>query len=298
MSSLDILKSKYKPYRYTLNKGVTIVESSSGKFVIKKQNKDLFGLFNYLESRGFNSFPKITYNFRNQENVFEYINEEYIPDEQKLVDLASEVSSLHNKTVYFKQTALDDYKEIYDNIDSNIAFLSAHFESMFLNVIKEEFLSPSKYLFVRNYYKIKQSLNFCKSQLDIWYEMVKENTSARVSVVHNNLALDHFRFSQTKSAIVSWDNYKIDTPIIDIVNLYQKEYLNYDFSEFLKKYLYNFDLTSDEQKLLFILLSLPLYFEIEESSEFNNTKHVKEKIKYIFITEKLIRPYYPEDTEE
>ena len=41
MSSLDILKSKYKPYRYTINNNVTIVESSSGKFVIKKQNKDL-----------------------------------------------------------------------------------------------------------------------------------------------------------------------------------------------------------------------------------------------------------------
>lgn len=297
MSSLDILKSLYKPYRYTLNKNVTIVESSSGKFVVKKQNKDLFTLFNYLENRGFNNFPEIVKNYRNEENIFAYVDEDYIPEEQKLVDLAALLASLHNKTVYYKKVPLDDYKEIYDAIDNNIRYLNSYFEVLFLDICKEEFVRPSKYLFSRNYYKIKQSLNFCKEELDNWYELVKEKDKARVAVVHNNLSMEHFIYNQRNSALISWDNYKVDTPVMDFVQLYQKEYLNYDFSEFLEKYFNYFDLLEDEKKLLFILISLPLYFEFLDN-EFESTKLVKEKMDYIFYTEKLIGPYYPKQEEE
>jgi len=132
MSSLEILKSIYKPYRYTLNNNVTIVESSSGKFVVKKQNKDLFTLFNYLSNRGFNHYPELVQNYRNEENVFSFIEEDIIPKEQKLTDLASLLASLHNKTVYYKNVSLDDYKEIYEAITNNISYLGTYFESLFL----------------------------------------------------------------------------------------------------------------------------------------------------------------------
>ena len=297
MSSLDILKSVYKPYRYTLNNNVTVIESTSGKFVIKKQNKDLFTLFNYLTNRGFDNYPKIIHNYRNEENVLEFIEEDHIPGEQKLIDLSLLLASLHNKTVYYKKVSLDDFKEIYDSVSTNISYLSSYFESLFLSTLKEEFLSPSKYLYSRNYYKIRQCLNFCKEELNIWFDLVKENDKARVAVVHNNLSLEHFIYNHNRSALISWDNYKIDTPIIDFVHLYQKEYLNYDFSSFLEKYINNFELLENEKKLLFILISLPLYFELTDN-EFNNTKIIKEKITYLFETEKLIGPYYPKEEEE
>lgn len=297
MSSLDILKSVYKPYRYTLNKNVTIVDSSSGRFVIKKQNKDLFTLFNYLSNRGFDCYPKLVQNYRNEENVFEYIEEDLIPEEQKLTDLAALLASLHNKTVYYKKVSLDDYKEIYEAVINNISYLSTYFESHFLSICKEEFVSPSKFLFARNYYKIRQSLAFCKEEIEIWYEIVKDKENARVAVVHNNLSLEHFVYNQRNSALISWDNYKFDTPIIDFVHLYHAEYLNYDFSIFIQKYFDHFELLEEERKLLFILISLPLYFEFGDN-EFENTKLVKENINYIFYTEKLIGPYYPKEAEE
>ena len=297
MSSLDILKSIYKPYRYTLNNHVTIVDSSSGKFVIKKQNKDLFTLFNYLHNRGFDSFPEIKHNYRNEENVFEYIEEDAIPEEQKLEEMAALLASLHNKTVYYKKASLDGFKEIYDAVHSNISYLSSYYESLYLNICKEEFVSPSKYLFARNYYKVRQSLAFCKEEIDAWYNLVKDEEKARVAVVHNNLALEHFIYNQQKSALISWDQYKIDTPIIDFVHLYQKEYLNHDFATFLEKYFNHFEFLESEKKLLFILISLPMIFELSDN-EFNNTKLVKENISYIYGTEKLIRPYYFKEEEK
>jgi len=296
MSSLDIVKSIYKPHRYTLNNSVTIIESSSGKFVIKKQNKDLYQLFNYLSSRGFDEYPYLVRNYRNEENVFEFVEEDYLPSEQKLSDLALTISSLHNKTVYFKKASVDDYKEIYENVTTNISYLSNYFETLFLSFIKEEFQSPSKYLFCRNFHKIHSSLNFCKDEIDSWFDLVKENNKERVAVVHNNLELDHFIENKSRSALISWDNYKIDTPIMDIVHLYQKEYLNYDFDPFLQRYFNNFSLLEHEKKLFFILISIPLYFELTDN-EFENTKIVKNNLEYIYASEKLTRPYYSMNEE-
>lgn len=297
MSSLDLVRSIYKPYRYTINKSATIIDSSSGKFVIKKQNKDLYQLFNYLSTRGFNSYPRIVRNYRSEENIFEYIENEYVPNEQKLLDLSNALASLHNKTVYYKNTSLDNYKEIYENITNNISYLSTYYESMFLTFLKEEYQSPSMYLYSRNYYKIRSALSFCKDEIDSWYELVKENDKERVSVVHNNIEMDHFLENKNGSVLISWDNYIIDTPIIDFINLYQKEYLNYNFEPFLTKYLNNFTLLEHEKKLLFVLINLPLYFELNDS-EFENTRIIKNNLEYIFKSEKLTRPYYSSDKEE
>ena len=172
MSSLDILKSIYKPYRYTKNGNVTIVYSSSGNFVIKGQNKDLFGLFNYLESRGFTSFPKLVRNYRNEENVFEYLEEENIPKNQKMEELISTLASLHNKTVHFKDTNIDNFKEIKELVEENITYQRNFYEGLFLNACKDEFQSPSEYLFVRNYYKLKQNLAFVNDEINNWYDLV------------------------------------------------------------------------------------------------------------------------------
>ena len=57
--SLDILKAIYKPYRYTIKGKATILETTSGDFIIKEKNKDLNELYNYLISRGFDNFPKL-----------------------------------------------------------------------------------------------------------------------------------------------------------------------------------------------------------------------------------------------
>lgn len=291
MSSIEILKSKYKPYRYTKLSNVTIIESSSGKFVLKKQNKDILSLFNYLESRNFYNFPKIISNYQNKENVFEYINEDILPNEQKLSDLIAIMASLHNKTVYYKNISIDNYKEIKELIDNNINYMKTNFDALFMLFLKDEYISPSKYLFLRNYYKINANLNFVSEKLNSWYESVINSNKERVSIIHNKLSIEHFIYNKDKSVFISWDDYKIDTPILDFVHLYKKECLKYDFSSILERYLQLFELLDNEKELLFILLSLPEMIELE-NNEFRDTRKVKDFVEYIYITDKLIRPYY------
>lgn len=294
--TLDILKAIYKPYRYTIKGKATILETTSGDFIIKEKNKDLNELYNYLISRGFDNFPKLIDSSRKDLNVFEYVDTINMPKEQMCDDIIDLIASLHNKTSYFKEVSEDKFKSIYEDIKSNISFLKNYYDTMYEIGFSEEFMSPATYLFMRNFYKINAALDFCDREIDEWYELIKGESKIRVSVVHNNLSIEHF-LKGNKEVLISWDNYLIDTPIIDIVKLYKNEYLNMNFSEVLERYFYKFPLLPYEQKLLFVLITMPPEIKMI-NDEFNKCKNISKVIDYVFKTEDLIRPYYAEEEEK
>ena len=294
--TLDILKAIYKPYRYTIKGKATILETTSGDFIVKEKNKDLNELYNYLISRGFDNFPKLIDSSRKDLNVFEYVESINMPKEQMCDDIIDLIASLHNKTSYFKEVSEDKFKSIYEDIKSNISYLKNYYDTMYEIGFNEEYMSPATYLFMRNFYKINAALDFCLKEIDEWYNLIRNETKIRVSVVHNNLSIEHF-LKGSREVLISWDNYLIDTPIIDIVKLYKNEYLNMNFSEVLERYFYKFPLLPYEQKLLFVLIVMPP--EIKTSNdEFNKCKNISKVIDYVFKTEDLIRPYYTEEEEE
>ena len=294
--SLDILKAIYKPYRYTIKGKATILETTQGDFIIKEKNKDLNELYNYLISRGFDNFPKLIDSSRKDLNVFEYVDTINMPKEQMCDDIIDLIASLHNKTSYFKEVSEDKFKSIYEDIKSNISYLKNYFDTMYEIGFSEEYMSPATYLFMRNFYKINAALDFCDREIDEWYELIKEESKIRVSVVHNNLSIEHF-LKGNKEVLISWDNYLIDTPVIDIVKLYKNEYLNMNFSEVLERYFYKFPLLFYEQKLLFVLIIIPPEIKMS-TNEFDKCKNISKVIDYVFKTEDLIRPYYAKEEEE
>ena len=219
-----------------------------------------------------------------------------MPKEQMCDDIIDLIASLHNKTSYFKEVSEDKFKSIYEDIKSNISFLKNYYDTMYEIGFSEEFMSPATYLFMRNFYKINAALDFCDREIDEWYELIKGESKIRVSVVHNNLSIEHF-LKGNKEVLISWDNYLIDTPIIDIVKLYKNEYLNMNFSEVLERYFYKFSLLPYEQKLLFVLITMPPEIKMS-NDEFNKCKNISKVIDYVFKTEDLIRPYYAEEEEK
>ncbi|MEG0794705.1 MAG: hypothetical protein RSF02_02740 [Bacilli bacterium] len=291
--SLEVLKSIYKPYKYTIKGKATVLETTSGDFVIKEKNKDINELYNYLISRNFNNFPKIIDSSRKDVNVYEYLTSTKMPDEQKCDDLIDLISNLHNRTCYFKEVSEDKYKSIYEDILQNISYLKNYYNVKYEMYFSEIYMSPSHYLLMRNFSKIESALEFCEKELDSWYSLVKEETKIRVSVVHNNLELDHF-IKSDQDYLISWDDYLIETPVLDIVKLYKKEYERLNFEEALQRYFNNFPLLEHEKKLLFILIALPPTLE-NAKTEFDLCKEIRKKFDYVFKTEKVLRPYYSED---
>ena len=291
--SIEILKSIYKPYRYTIKGKSTILETTCGDFIIKPKNKDINELYTYLTNRGFINYPKIIDSSRDEVNVFEYVEDIKLPKEQKCDDLIEIIASLHNKTSYFKEVSEDKFKSIYEDIKSNISYLSNYYNTLYEIGFNEVYASPSNYIFMRNYFKINAALEYANSELDNWYSLVTNETKIRVCLIHNNLELNHL----LNNKLISWDNYMIDTPVIDIVKLYKNEWKNINFSEILERYIYKFPLLDYEKKLLFILISLPPQIK-KSDNEFEKCKVISEVMDYVFKTEELIRPYNTKQEEE
>lgn len=291
--SIEILKSIYKPYRYTIKGKSTILETTCGDFIIKPKNKDINELYTYLTNRGFMNYPKIIDSSRDEVNVFEYVEDIKLPKEQKCDDLIEIIASLHNKTSYFKEVSEDKFKSIYEDIKSNISYLSNYYNTLYEIGFNEVYATPSNYIFMRNYFKINAALEYANSELDNWYSLVTNETKIRVCLIHNNLELNHL----LNNKLISWDNYMIDTPVIDIVKLYKNEWKNINFSEILERYIYKFPLLDYEKKLLFILISLPPQIK-KSNNEFEKCKVISEVMDYVFKTEELIRPYNTKQEEE
>ena len=275
MNSVDVLREIYKPLKVTIQGKVKVFDTMQGKYVIKeKGNTDIRKIFNYLTSRNFNYFPKIIDDTRSEVNVFEYVEEVETPKDQKAQDLINIVALLHSKTSYYKEVSEDKYKEIYEMIKSNVDYLDQHYNDLFDNFITLEFMSPSQYLFMRNFTTIKNALTFCNNELLNWYDLVKDKKKQRVALLHNNLELNHY-IRGDNDYLISWENSMVDTPVWDIVKFYRKEFYNIEFSNLLSKYMNS--------------------YELYELKAVNN---VRLCLDYLYKTELLVRPYYTKQEKE
>jgi len=298
MNKLASLKSLYKPFRYTIRGNCTILETTSGNFVVKKKpkNSDLISIFNYLKSRDFNYFPNIYDDTRDDSYVYEYIEEDHVINPQKKEDLINLAALLHSKTSFNKEVSEEVYKKIYEDIKNNIGYLKDYYLKNYELFLQDIYMSPSRYNFVRNYSKIKSALLFSESELDNWYELVKDKKNERISLIHNNLKAEHY-IRNDKDYLISWDKAKFDTPILDLVNLYKNDFWEDNFSDLYKKYLSITNLSESEEKLFFIIISLVPEIKFE-GSEFECTKNMRKGLDYIYKTEEFLAPYYSSDTND
>lgn len=278
-----------EPKKIQKNKSSTIIETNDKKkYVLKEYTADMKRKFDYLSSRNFNFFPA-SFDL-DKYNVYEYIENNDISDEERLYDIMDLISLLHTKTTRYKNIDIDDYKIIYEEIDKELNYLNSYYTELNDLIDEEIYMAPSKYLLARNISKIYSALYFCREELENWYDLVKNSTKTRVAYIHNNLELSHL-LRNDNPYLISWEKSKVDLPIYDIYNLYRKYYKLTDFDVLLNNYQKRYPLKEEEIKLLFIKISIPLKIEFTKD-EFSNTKKVKDLLEYLTRGDKLIRPYY------
>ena len=165
--------------------------------------------------------------------------------------------------------------------------LKEFYENLIRTIDLKIYMSPSDYLLARNYSIINSNLVFIEKELNSWYNLVKDKTKEKVCIVHNNLKRENF-IEGEKSLLTSWDNYLVDTRILDIYKLYKKEYKTMDFTNLLKIYNDEYPLDKDEAKLLLIMISMPTTLE-ENNKEYDKIKEINSLLDYIYRTNALIK---------
>lgn len=269
-----------------------LVDTGDRKYVLKDKKNDIDEKFNYLLSRNFDYFP--SHSSVGNYDVYEYIENANISDEEKLYEIVDLISLLHTKTTRYKNIDIDDYKAIYEDLDKRINYLMTYYNELNDLIDTEIYMSPSHYLLALNMSKIYSALSFCKMELDNWYELIKNNPKQRVAYIHNNLELDHL-VRGTSPYLISWEKSKVDLPIFDLLDLYDKYYQKTDFDILLNNYQKRYPLKQEELKLFFIKISIPEKIEFDVD-ELKNTRRVKKVLEMLNKGDKLINPYYSKET--
>ena len=285
-------KNDLKVDKYTMKGKTMIVNTPLGQFALKKGNLD--NIYKYLLSRNFEYFPKVI-DSNEDSTIYEFVDDVKYDNDQRAFDLIHTIALLHSKTTYYKDVDIDEYKKIFEEIMEKINYIYNYYMDV-INIIESKiYMSPSEYLIARNISKIFSCIYFCKNELEQWYEIVKNEKRKRVVTLHNNLKLDNI--IRNKSVyLIGWEYSKIDSPIYDFINFYNKYVLYFDFRSLLNEYERIFPFKEEEKKLLSVLISIPSKIPNTEK-EYNKVKNVRQLLDKIYKTEMLLTPKEKEETK-
>ena len=272
----ELLKKNNIKYSSFRKKGSSLIIDN--KIVIKKNKTNIYDYLNY---RNFNNYPNLKID--DGYEIIEYIEEVDIPKEQKMIDLIEVISALHKKTNYYKKITDNVIDDIYEEIKNNIEDIKQYYDQLMLEVESSLYMRPSYYLLARNISNVYKVIINASNNLEKWYKDINELKSIRVSIIHNNLSLEHF----INNKIISWDNSKIGIPVYDLVKLYKNTYNEYDWVELINIYEDNFLLREEEKVLLNILISIPNKINFT-SIEIDNVIKINEELNYIKLTNNFI----------
>lgn len=293
MNDLEDILNIYRPLNINRIKNCILLDTMEGKYVLKTNSKiDYSTLYKYLKSRSFNYFPSL-YDIRDNNVIFEYQEDVFFDNNQKALDLVKVVALLHNKTCYFKDVSSDLFLNLYNDLRNNTLFLENEFNNYFDKFIFEENIIPSHTLFLYNYSSFYGAIKCLKDILEKWYLEVKDLSKMRVCVNHNNLCLEHFIKNESEY-LISWDNYIIDTPVLDFANFYKTEWERLEFSQLYNAYNEIFHLL-DNEKMLLCIIMLDIDSDMFSSDEMDNCVLVRKKIEYLNKTYELFKLIWPEE---
>lgn len=285
-----IEKYNFRVYGIKEKGNVKIIDTDKGKYVLKKKKRDdLRDIFKYLNGKQFSNFVNTISDDEDEYDIYPFLEDNYLTEEEKITEIAHLMSFLHNKTTTYRKVHIDDIKKFYETETEKLNYFEKYYESLRNQMEEEYFLAPSKYLFLRNYTFYSQAIYYAREFLEKWYNIMTTKENKRVALTHNQLDTTHLLESNIPY-IISWEKAKIDSPLYDFYYFYNKNYQKVDMQEIFSIYNTRYELLEEEKYLLFYQLLLPKKIEWQKK-EIENVKVVYESHKYLkktfdFILEK------------
>ena len=252
------------------------------EYVLKKKKKDINYLYQRLESNDFYNFPELI----DEDDIFykykfiEEIRKVNIEDTLELLGI------LHSKTSEEKLINKERYEEVYLKLNENLLYLKKYYEDFISKIELKDYFSPSEYLFIRNVSKLLGTLKFCEDEINKWKKLTENKNYERVSIIHNNPSLKHSLIGKEK-VLINFDDYKIDSPVIDLYKFYKNEGFNFEVLNKLDVYEKHYKFSEEEYALFRILITLPRKITLNKT-EFENVKNVQNFVENLYKTEEFV----------
>lgn len=277
-NNIDSKKITYK------NKAI-IIELEKEKIVLKKDNKNIKDIYEYLSSR---SFPYILYPEKITDNysIYKYINEVNTIKEEKAIHLMNILTDLQNRTTTYKEYTLDEIKEIYENNLSKINTLFQYYNDLEESFSLHVYPSPYELLYLNNVSKIYNVLEYSRTINEKWYKIVNKNKKKRIVFLHNHLSLDHF-IDDGMGKLINFNFAKYGIVIDDFKNFYKVHFRELDMESLFDAYQKKYKFSDSELLLLFLELMIPEKIKLTNNI-MTNTLIISNLINYIDITRNFV----------
>ena len=267
---------------------VKLIEKDDNKYIYKIKKSDKKALYQYLLNIKFINFLPLK-ETNNQYEIYNYIEDEYITNDEKAIDIINVLISLHVKTTTYQEISIEEIKTLYENTKKNIKYLRNYYLDLQDYIETKVYMSPAEQLLMNNISKFYKALNYAEEKIEQWYIEKEQQKQERTVQLHNNLSLDHI-IKKDIPYIISWDKSKRGNPIYDFLYFYKKEYnnleMNYLFSLYQDKYSFY-----PEEKMLFeSLISIPEKISFQKTN-YINTINAKSIIDYVDKTNEFLLKY-------
>lgn len=223
---------------------------SNGKeYFIKKTDNYMQEKFKFLYDQGIDN---ILFPIRNRTGDFitkdeesyyitDYINDFYMLNEIKAVNLVNQLDKLHKNTFFKRQLTPSSAKTKMDEIFLYLQYKYNTLE-MYIRSLEERPFDEFSIPILKSYYIILDSK---KTMADIQRRLIsaiKEKKSVYFSYIHNNPKIDHLLISGGYQYLISIEHSKLGIPSLDIVKFYiENECCNVDMKSIITSYFSKFD---------------------------------------------------------
>ncbi len=242
----DLNIESYKPISSKAYKGKC---ENGNEYFIKTTELYTQEKFKFLYNQGINN---ILYPIKNRMGDFitrsddnfyvtPFINDFYMVDEIKAVNLSNELNHLHTHTFFKRQLTPLSSRRKMDDIFEYLQYKFSLLEVFVRSIEVREFDEFSIPILKNYHYILDAKKIMAKLQRKI-ISAIKEKRSVNYSFIHNNPKLDHLLTANGSQYLISIEKAKIGVPSLDMAKFYiESEDLNIDVHAIVMNYFSKFD---------------------------------------------------------
>jgi spore coat protein YsxE len=182
---------------------------------------------------------------------------------ERHLQLFRDLAQIHRKSlkeIEIKEEELTNYyNSIKERQEKQREFLQSYIEIC----ENEWYMSPFQLQFCTYFHETMQAYWFAQTQLEKWYEKMKEIKKWRVAVVHGNASLSHYVYDEKGNGyFLSLERSHVAPPLSDLLSFFQKYLRTYpvmcdECINWFVEYQQSFPIREEELALFLSYLAQP-----------------------------------------
>jgi hypothetical protein len=266
--------------KVTYWKNYIIIDSDSDKYLFKIRDSNKRELYNYLESINYSYYLELINNYDDYFELYRYYEDKVYDNYTKAKEMIYALSSLHLKSVKYKNYNIDEVKKIYEDKIVEIDNMMKYYLDLQDYIEEMSFPTAGYYLLIKNISKIYELLRRSRNYLDRWYSDGDNKFS--LSLLIENLSLDNFRMGD-KTYFIDLGNFTWDFSSFDLDKFYKSNFNLVEMKSLIN--IYNLECHTDYRSNLFFkcLIAIPWKLNFSKNN-YSDSIMVRKLIDYVDYT--------------